>query len=69
MKNWKNLFFYSNEFKNNEYFKNLLQLLNIKIYKLSLLGLFMNKILIQYLNKKFNKYNHSKIKDEIILNI
>ena len=26
--------------------------INIKIYKLSLLGLFMNKILIQYLNEK-----------------
>ena len=32
------------QFKNNEY---LLQLLNIKIYKLSLLGLFMNKILFK----------------------
>ena len=63
--NLNNILVDSNQFEDNEYFKNLLQLSNIKIYKLSLLGLFIDKILIQYLNEKYFFKNIKVIKISI----
>ena len=63
--NLNNILVDSNQFEDNEYFKNLLQLSNIKIYKLSLLGLFMDKILIQYLYEKYFFENIKVIKISI----
>jgi len=57
--------FHSNDFKDNDYIKNLLELSNIKITKFSLLSLFVDKKIIEYLNEKKLFDNIEKIKISI----